>query len=178
MNIFTSLYFIALFVALTPGVLLTLPKGGKKLTVAVVHGLVFALVWYCTNKMVSGFQDMEEYEEEYEEDYGEGFQNWANWGAIGNAFNNVGNQIAGGFNQTGNAFNQAGGQIAGGFNQAGQQIAGGFNQLPTIPIGTTMPKMPTATVGGATGTQAKIPVGTQPKIPVNQMPKTCRKVCS
>ncbi len=60
-----TLYLAALFVALTPGVLLTLPKGGNKMTVAVVHGLVFAVVWYFTHRMVwrysmqlSGFQDM------------------------------------------------------------------------------------------------------------------------
>jgi hypothetical protein len=52
MNLFVSLYLAALFVALTPGILLTLPKGGKKLTVAVVHGLVFAFVYYLTHKMV------------------------------------------------------------------------------------------------------------------------------
>jgi len=52
MNLFVSLYLAALFVALTPGILLTLPKGGKKLTVAVVHGLVFAVVYYLTHKAV------------------------------------------------------------------------------------------------------------------------------
>ena len=55
-----SLYLAALFVALTPGVLLTLPKGGKRLTVAVVHGLVFASIWYFTRNAVlratEGFQ--------------------------------------------------------------------------------------------------------------------------
>ena len=63
MNLFMTLYLFALFVALTPGVLLTLPKGGNKITVAVVHGLVFAVIWHFTNRMVfrysrSGFQDM------------------------------------------------------------------------------------------------------------------------
>ena len=63
MNLFMMLYVAALFVALTPGVLLTLPKGGARLTVAVVHGLVFAVVYHFTYKMVwrasvSGFQDM------------------------------------------------------------------------------------------------------------------------
>jgi hypothetical protein len=55
-----SLYLAALFVALTPGVLLTLPKGGNRLTVAVVHGLVFAAIWYFTRNAVleatEGFQ--------------------------------------------------------------------------------------------------------------------------
>lgn len=67
MNLFASLYVVLLFVLLTPGVLLTLPKGGSKLTVAVVHGLVFAVVWHFTNNMVlrataglEGFQTEEE----------------------------------------------------------------------------------------------------------------------
>ena len=71
MNLFMTLYLAALFVALTPGVLLTLPKGGNKMTVAVVHGLVFAVVWYFTHTMafrysmqLSGFQDMNMEEEE------------------------------------------------------------------------------------------------------------------
>jgi len=54
MNLFVMLYVAALFVALTPGILLTLPKGGAKLTVAVVHGLVFAVVYHFTHKMVLG----------------------------------------------------------------------------------------------------------------------------
>jgi len=62
MNLFMSLYLAALFVALTPGVLLTLPKGGSKMKVAVVHGLVFAVVWHFTHKMVwsatAGFEGL------------------------------------------------------------------------------------------------------------------------
>lgn len=54
------IYLVVLFVALTPGILLKLPKGGSKLTVAAVHGLVFALVWHLTHKFVlravEGFQ--------------------------------------------------------------------------------------------------------------------------
>ena len=46
-----GLYVAALFVLLTPGILLTLPPGGSKLTVAVVHGLVFAVVYHYTNNM-------------------------------------------------------------------------------------------------------------------------------
>ena len=59
-----SLYLVLLFVAFTPGVLVVLPKGGSRLTVAVVHGVLFALVWHFTHKMVwkatssmSGFED-------------------------------------------------------------------------------------------------------------------------
>ena len=67
MNLATSLYLALLFVALTPGVLLSLPPGGSKLTVAVVHGLVFAVVYHFTHKAVwratshmDGFQNMAE----------------------------------------------------------------------------------------------------------------------
>ena len=60
-----SLFVAALFVALTPGVLLSLPPGGSKLSKAVVHGLVFALVFHLTHKMVwrqlyEGFEEDEE----------------------------------------------------------------------------------------------------------------------
>jgi len=64
MNLYVTLYVALLFVVLTPGVLLTLPKGGSKLVVAAVHGLVFAVVYHFTNKLVwqlsvkmDGFQD-------------------------------------------------------------------------------------------------------------------------
>ena len=52
MNLVLPLYTALLFVVLTPGILLTLPKGGSKLTVAAVHGLVFAVVLYFTAKIV------------------------------------------------------------------------------------------------------------------------------
>jgi hypothetical protein len=52
MNLVLPLYTALLFVVLTPGILLTLPKGGSKLTVAAVHGLVFAVVLYFTAKFV------------------------------------------------------------------------------------------------------------------------------
>ena len=66
MNLVMSLYVVLLFVLLTPGVLLTLPKGGSKLTVAAVHGVVFAVVYYLTHRFVwrlsvsmDGFEDSE-----------------------------------------------------------------------------------------------------------------------
>ena len=52
MNVVVTLYVALLFVVLTPGVLLTLPKGGSKLVVAAVHGLVFAVVYHFTNRAV------------------------------------------------------------------------------------------------------------------------------
>lgn len=36
---------IALFTALTPGILVSLPPKGSKLTVAITHGFVFAVVF-------------------------------------------------------------------------------------------------------------------------------------
>ena len=52
MNFFVTLYVAVLFIVLTPGVLLTLPKGGSKLTVAAVHALVFAVIYHFTHKAV------------------------------------------------------------------------------------------------------------------------------
>ena len=57
-----SLYVAALFFVLTPGVLVSLPPGGKKMTVALVHAVVFATVYQLTHKMVArvlneGFQE-------------------------------------------------------------------------------------------------------------------------
>lgn len=55
MDLLMTLFVAALFVALTPGVLLTLPSKGSKLTVAVVHGLVFAVVYHYTHKAVFSY---------------------------------------------------------------------------------------------------------------------------
>ena len=76
MNVVVTLYVALLFAVLTPGVLLTLPKGGSKLVVAAVHGLVFAVVYHFTHKAVwklslslDGFQNAEmPMEEELEEE--------------------------------------------------------------------------------------------------------------
>lgn len=60
MNLLLSLYLAALFAAFVPGVLVTLPRGGKKMTVLAVHALLFVVVWHFTRKIVSrateGFQ--------------------------------------------------------------------------------------------------------------------------
>ena len=45
-------YAALLFIVLTPGVLLRLPMNGSKMVVAVTHGVVFAVVWHFTHKMV------------------------------------------------------------------------------------------------------------------------------
>jgi hypothetical protein len=51
----------ALFFVLSPGNFLTLPRGGSKRTVALVHAVVFVVAYYLTEKvaemsMVEGFQ--------------------------------------------------------------------------------------------------------------------------
>ena len=46
------LYVAVLFFVLTPGILVSLPAGGSKMTVALVHSLVFALVFWATHKFV------------------------------------------------------------------------------------------------------------------------------
>jgi len=63
MNIITSIYLALLFIAFVPGVLVTLPKGGNKMTVVAVHAFLFAAVWHLTHKFVwrmsvQGFQNM------------------------------------------------------------------------------------------------------------------------
>ncbi len=55
-------YAALLFIVLTPGVLLRLPMKGSKMTVALTHGVVFAVVWHFTQNMVwrfayEGFQN-------------------------------------------------------------------------------------------------------------------------
>ena len=50
-----------LFALLTPGVLLSLPVGASRKVTAVVHGFVFALVWYLATEffeIVEGFSEM------------------------------------------------------------------------------------------------------------------------
>ena len=61
MTVFTTI----LFVLLTPGVLLSLPPKGSLMAQAVVHGLIFALVYHFTHKAVwrfsmkmDGYDDM------------------------------------------------------------------------------------------------------------------------
>ena len=70
MSIYMLAYMALLFVVLTPGVVVSLPPRCGKLTVAVVHGLIFATVWHFTNKLVAratrsmeGFQVDDEEEE-------------------------------------------------------------------------------------------------------------------
>jgi len=50
-----ALYAAALFYVLTPGIVLSLPPGGSKMTVALTHAAVFGLVWMVTHKAVWHF---------------------------------------------------------------------------------------------------------------------------
>lgn len=52
MNAYTAIFAALLFIALTPGVLLSIPPGGSKLAVAATHGIVFAIVYHFTNRAV------------------------------------------------------------------------------------------------------------------------------
>ena len=52
MHFWMSLFTAVLFYVLTPGIFLSLPKGGSKQTVAMVHALVFAVVFGLTHKAV------------------------------------------------------------------------------------------------------------------------------
>lgn len=70
------LAFVALlFAALTPGVLVTLPPRSSKLTVALTHGVVFALVYQFTHHAASmmltggreGLTTCKKDDEEYDE---------------------------------------------------------------------------------------------------------------
>lgn len=55
MNIKFSVFIVLLFVLLTPGILLTLPPKGGKYIVALVHGIVFAVVLCLAYKYASGY---------------------------------------------------------------------------------------------------------------------------
>jgi hypothetical protein len=49
---YISLYAAVLFFVLTPGVLLSLPPGGSRTTVALTHAVVFGVVWALTHRLV------------------------------------------------------------------------------------------------------------------------------
>jgi len=51
-HFFMSAYVFILFVLLTPGIVLTLPKNGSRLTVAIVHALVFTVIFHYGHKAV------------------------------------------------------------------------------------------------------------------------------
>jgi hypothetical protein len=56
MELLMTLFVAGLFVVLTPGLLVTLPKKGSKLiTAAIVHGLIFGVVYHLTHKAVMNY---------------------------------------------------------------------------------------------------------------------------
>jgi hypothetical protein len=55
MNFYLEIFTVVLFVLLTPGILLRLPPKGGNFTVALVHGLVFAIVFYFIKKYFSNY---------------------------------------------------------------------------------------------------------------------------
>ena len=59
MYLLMTLFTAILFFFLTPGVLLSLPPGGSKLTVAATHAIVFAVVFGLTYKFVMNALYME-----------------------------------------------------------------------------------------------------------------------
>jgi len=52
MHFLFTLFLIALFFVLTPGVLVSIPKIGSLRTKALVHALVFGVVYHFTHKYV------------------------------------------------------------------------------------------------------------------------------
>jgi hypothetical protein len=62
MQMLMTLFTAALFFVLTPGILVRLPEGGSKYMVALVHAVLFALLYHFTHKLV------------YTMLYGEGFE--------------------------------------------------------------------------------------------------------
>jgi len=52
MYIWMIAFTALLFFLLTPGIILSLPPGGSLVTVAMVHAIVFALVYSYTHKAV------------------------------------------------------------------------------------------------------------------------------
>jgi hypothetical protein len=62
MTLFTAL----LFVALTPGILVTLPPKGSQIVVALTHGVLFALLYAAIHKTVHHFtKQYEGFQNEY-----------------------------------------------------------------------------------------------------------------
>jgi len=52
-NLSSLLYLVFLFFVLTPNVLLRIPPNGSKHVVALVHAVVFAVVYYYTSGQVN-----------------------------------------------------------------------------------------------------------------------------
>lgn len=99
-----SLYLAALFVAFTPGVLVSLPPKGGKYVVLAVHAVLFVLVWQYTNRFVwrmsiDGFQN--------------NYNNSGNNAVVNNSGNNYNNSGNNGVvnNSGNNAMNNSGNNV-------------------------------------------------------------------
>jgi len=55
MQLLMTLFVAALFFVLTPGILLSLPPNGSKVTVAITHALVFAVIYGLIHKLVYAY---------------------------------------------------------------------------------------------------------------------------
>ena len=54
--------YVILFFLLTPGILLSLPPGGSKYTVAATHALVFGLVtWFLQSRKTNDYESGKRY---------------------------------------------------------------------------------------------------------------------
>jgi hypothetical protein len=49
-----------LFALLTPGIILSLPMGASRKVTAIVHGVVFALVWYLATEFLESLEGFSE----------------------------------------------------------------------------------------------------------------------
>jgi hypothetical protein len=52
MNILLFLILVVLFVLLTPGIVVYLPPKSSKLTTAITHGVIFAVIWSLSHKFL------------------------------------------------------------------------------------------------------------------------------
>ena len=52
MNILLFLILVVLFVLLTPGIVVYLPPKSSKLTTAITHGVIFAIIWSLSHKFL------------------------------------------------------------------------------------------------------------------------------
>ena len=52
MQLLFTLFLVALFFVLTPGIFVSIPKHGKPMTRALVHALVFGVVYHLTHVFV------------------------------------------------------------------------------------------------------------------------------
>ena len=61
MKIIMFVYTIILFVLLTPSILFRFPRKGKKWTVAFVHGIIFAIIYYFTHMFFCKIDNKEQF---------------------------------------------------------------------------------------------------------------------